>query len=100
SGDVRHDKITLCLNIDHAEVRDEGGEGIVGDFGFGGRDGGDQGGFPDIGKAEQPHIRQEFQFQFDLSDFSRFAFLRKLRSLVDRVDKVDITASADTASGN
>ena len=59
SGHVRDDVgllVGLFADGDDAEVGLEGGERIVGDFGFGGGDAGDQSGLPGIGVADQTNI--------------------------------------------
>jgi len=45
---------------DDAEVGLEGGEGVVGDFGLGGGDARDEGGFAGVGIADQANVREEF----------------------------------------
>jgi len=45
---------------DDAEVGLEGGEGVVGDFGLGGGDARDEGGFAGVGIADQTNVREEF----------------------------------------
>ena len=49
----------------------QGGEWVVGDFRPGGRNRADQGRFAGIRKTEQPHIRNELQFQRELALFAR-----------------------------
>lgn len=50
AGDVGDDEVLVCVtteagHVDDAEVGDEGGEVVGGDFGFGVGDDGDEGGF-------------------------------------------------------
>ena len=62
-GDDEGLLIGLLADGDHAEVGFEGGEGIVGDFGPGGGDAGDEGGFACVGIADQAYVGQELEFE-------------------------------------
>ena len=63
-GDVGQHEFAIASAHD-AELRGEGGEGIVGDLRLGPADGGQQGRFAGIGQADQPGIGDQLQPQPD-----------------------------------
>jgi len=76
-GNVRDGEARGAPVIDDAQARDEGRERIVGDDGPGGGDSGDECRFSDVGKSDQPDVRDELQFEeklFFLSRPARFEF--------------------------
>ena len=52
AGDVGHHEAVVFVDAYHAQVRMQGGEGVVGDFGAGGGNGGNQGGFAGVGHTQ------------------------------------------------
>ena len=66
SGHVGDDEgllVGLLADGDDAEIGLEGGEGIVGDFGFGGGDAGDEGGLAGVGIADEADVGEELEFE-------------------------------------
>src|SRR5699024_1382268 len=61
-GDVR-DRVAVLSRLDHAEVRHQGGEGVVGDLRPGGAHRGDQGGLPGAGVAHQGDVGDRLQLE-------------------------------------
>ena len=82
AGDVRHDEGAVVAVGDDAEVGDEGGEGVVGDFGFGGGDDGEEGGFSGVGESDEPDIGEDFEFEDDGALDAGFAGLGEAGGLV------------------
>ena len=54
-----------AVGVDHAELRMQRGEGIVGDLRLGGADGGEEGRLAGIGQADQPGIGDQLEPQPD-----------------------------------
>ena len=63
AGDVGHHERTVVIVLDDAQVRLQGGEGVVRDLGLGRCDGGEEGGLAGVGEAHEADIGQHFQFQ-------------------------------------
>ncbi len=97
AGDVGHDEGACVAIGDDAEVGHQGGEGVVGDFGFGGGEAGQQGGFAGVGEAHQPDVGQ----QLELEDFpflaARLAGLGVARGLVGGGLEVGVAQAAAAA---
>ena len=74
-GDIRHDEAVVLPQLDDAQVGFEGGEGIVGDLGPDGGQAGQQGGFARVRVADQSHVGDQLQFEFELALLARPAFL-------------------------
>ena len=55
--------VGLLAYADYAEVGFEGSEGVVGDFGLGGGDAGDERGFAGVGVAYQAYVGQKLEFE-------------------------------------
>src|SRR5258708_2781640 len=81
----------------NAQVRLQGGERIVGDFGLGGRDARDERGLAHVGIAYQADIGEQLQLQPQDLFFSRKTLLVLTRRLVRAGGKVLIAASAASA---
>jgi len=71
----------------HTQVRDEGGEWVVGDLGAGRGDLGYEGGFAGVGEADEAHLGEELQLEPDMPLFSCSSLLGKARRLATRVAK-------------
>src|SRR4029077_19123530 len=54
-----------AADIDHAELRMQGGERVIGDLRLGGADGGEKRRFSRVRKADDPGIGDQFQPQPD-----------------------------------
>ena len=77
-GDVGHDELGV-VEPHHAEVGLQGGERVVGDLGFGGRDAGDQGALAGIGEAHQRHVGHELELEVVPALFARLTLLGERR---------------------
>ncbi len=62
-GDGEAALVGGVTDLDDAEVGFEGGEGVVGDLGFGGGEAGDEGGFADVGEADEAGVGEETEFE-------------------------------------
>ena len=102
-GHVGHHEgllVRLLAHRDHAEVRLEGGEGIIGDLGPGGGDARDQRGLAGVGIADQAHVGQQLQFQAIAALLAGAAQLVLARSLVGAGGEVLVAAAAAPALGD
>src|SRR5262245_42536593 len=63
AGDVGDDQLALVAEVDDTEVRDQRGEGVVGDLGARARHARDEGRLADVGKAEQADVGQELELE-------------------------------------
>ncbi len=90
----------LLADGDHAEVGLEGGEGIVGDFGAGGGDAGDERGLAGVGIADQADVGQQLQFQAIGALLAGAAQFVLARGLVGGGGEVLVAASAAAALGD
>jgi hypothetical protein len=77
-----------------AQVRDKGGEWVVGDLGAGGRDSGNEGGLAGVGEADEARLGEEFQLESDMPFLSWSSFLGKARSLSTRSGEVHVPLPA------
>ena len=91
--------VRLFADGDDAEVGLEGGEGVVGDFGFGG-DAGDEGGFAGVGVADKADVGEEFQFKAIGAFFAGAAHFVLARGLVNGGGEVLVAAAAATTLGD
>ena len=62
------DRERVVPHRDHTEVGRQGGEGVVGDLGLGGRDHGDQRGLPGGRESHEPHVRHGLELERDVED--------------------------------
>ena len=68
-------KLRKSGELDHAQVRFQRGEGVIGDLGPRGGDARNQRGFAGVGKADQAHVGQQLQLQAQALFFARAARL-------------------------
>ncbi len=87
-------------DLDDAEVGFEGGEGVVGDFGFGGGESGDEGGFADVGVADEAGVGEEAEFEAVVAGFAGSAEFVLAGGLVGGGGEVLVAASAAAAAGD
>ena len=73
---------------------------IVGNFGLGGGDHADEGGFAHVGEADQPHIRDDLEFQFQMQILPRQAGLGELGDLAGGRGKMAVAPAAAAALGH
>src|SRR5580765_7333673 len=83
-----------------SQVRLEGGEGVVGDFGTRRRDAGDQSRLADVRISDKTDIGEQLQLETVSVLFAGTPFLVLARGLVDRGGKTCVAASAASAAGN
>ena len=81
----------------HAELRLQGGEGIVGDLRPGARDRGEQGRFAGIGQADQPGIGDQLQAQPDPALLAGPALVGAARRAVGRALEMRVAEAAIAA---
>lgn len=72
-----------AVERDHAQLRFERREWIIGDFGTGGRDSRNQSGFADVGISDQANIGKQLQLEAERLLFTMGAVLRFVRSAID-----------------
>ena len=87
-------------DLDDAEVGLEGGEGVVGDLGFGGGEARDEGGFADVGVADEAGVGQQTQLEAVVALFAGAAELVLARGLVGAGGEVLVAASSASAAGD
>ncbi len=97
AGDVCHDEADALVHVDHAQVRVEGGEVVVGDLRVGVGGHAEQGGFAHVGEAHQTHVCQELELQNDLVLLAGQTGLGKVRDLSGRGGEVLIAPAAASA---
>ena len=97
-GNIRDDKRAKITEINHAQVRLERGERIVGNLRPRRRDLRDEGRFPGIGKTDQPHISEQLELELKLELFARTSFLMVARCSVCRSRKARIAKSATSTA--
>ena len=90
----------LVVDHRHPQIRLQGGKGILGDFGMGVREHGQQGTLTSIGYTYDAHVGDELEFQPQPSFLTRFALFGQSRRLVDRGTKGSVAAAAAAASGH
>ena len=87
-------------DLDDAEIGLEGGEGVVGDLGFGGGEARDERGLADVGVADEAGVGEETEFEAVGALFAGAAELVFARGLVGAGGEVLVAASAATAFGD
>ena len=95
--EIGHHKAFTVIKIDHAEMRPQGCEVVVCNFGFRIADAAKQGGFTDIRKSDQSHIGYDLQFQahkHTLAGLTGLCIVRRLHSRCGEVHIADASAAA------
>ena len=103
AGDVRHHELGAVAHpahTDHAEVRFERGERVVGDLRFGRRHGRDQRRLPRVGKAHQCHVRHQFELHVQPELLALLTLLGEGRGPATIREEACIAAPALTAFGH
>ena len=95
--DVGHDEGARVRQADHAELRLEGREGIVGDLGAGGGDHGEQRALPRIRLAQEAHVGDQLEHELELALLAVLAGFPLARALVRGRRKPGIAAPAAPA---
>ncbi len=99
-GDGEGFGVGIVADLDDAEVGFEGGEGVVGDLGFGGGEARDEGGFADVGVADEAGVGEETEFEAVGALFAGAAELVLARGLVGAGGEVLVASSAASAFGD
>ena len=99
-GDGEGELVGPLADGDYAEVGFEGGEGVVGDLGFGGGDARDEGGFADVGVADEAGVGEETELEAVVALFAGAAEFVLARGLVGGGGEVLVAASAASAAGD
>jgi hypothetical protein len=97
---IRDDERAIDTERDDAEVRDQGGERVVGDFGARPRDRGDEGALADVRKAYDADVGEELEDEPYLLALAGGSRLGAARRAVVRRGELDVAAAASTALGD
>ncbi len=100
AGDVSHDEGHALVHENHAQVGEQGGEVVVGDFGPGVGGDGQQGGFAHVGEAHQAHVSQQLQLQDDIPLLALQAGFGEPGDLTGGSGKVAVAPAAAAALGD
>ena len=100
AGDVGDDEGLRVVRADHAEIRDERGEGIVGDLRLGRADDGDQRRLACIREADQADVGDQLQLDGQLALVAGVAVLGEAGSLAGGGGEVLVAPSAAAAFGD
>ena len=92
--------VGIVADLDYAEVWLECGEGVVGDLGFGGGEARDQGGFADVGIADEACVGEQTEFEAVGALFTGAAEFVLARGLVSAGGEVLVAAAAAAAFGD
>ena len=95
---VGHDELDVA-GLDHAEVRDQGGERVVGDLRPGRRHRRDQRGLAGIGEADQPDVGYRLQLEDEVVALPRLALEREPGRLAPRRGQRRVAQAAAAAGG-
>ena len=85
---------------DDSEVWFEGGEGVVGDFGFGGGEARDEGGFAYVGVSDEASVGEEAEFEAEVTFFSGAAEFVLAGGLVGAGGEVLVATAAAATTGD
>src|SRR5881394_359310 len=94
SGNVRDHERVEITEIDHAQMRFKRRERIISDLRLRRRHRGNERRLAGVRETNQPHVRQQLQFQLQLTFFTVAAFLVITRRAICRSRKVRIAKSA------
>lgn len=103
AGNVGNDEGLLVGRFadgDDTEVGLESGEGVVGDFGFGGGDARDERGLAGVGIADEGDVGEDFEFEAEGEFFAGVAHFVLAGSLMGGGGEVLVAATAATAVGD
>ena len=103
AGNIGDDEADFVLGIadgNDSQVRLEGGEGVVGDFGTRRGDARDQRGLADVRISDKADIGEQLQLEAVSVLFAGTAFFVLARGLVDRGGEARVAASAASAAGD
>nr|GEU28071.1 probable solanesyl-diphosphate synthase 3, chloroplastic [Tanacetum cinerariifolium] len=97
--DVGDHKAFLVRDADHAQVREQGRERVIGNLRTGIRHGRNERRFTGVGHAQQTDVRQHFQLEADFAAFAFLALGLLARCAVGRGLEVDVAPAALAALG-
>ena len=100
AGDVGDDEGLVVVGADDAEVRDERGEGIVGDLRLGGADDGDQRRLAGVRQSDEADVGDQLQLDEQLALLAGVAVLREARRLARGGGEVLVAPPAAPALGD
>src|SRR5437667_7568694 len=103
SGNICNDETFLIgrsANYNHAEIRLQCGERIIGNFWPGGRNAGNQSRLANVGISDQSHIGEQLEFQAINALLSWTAVFVLARSLMRGSRKPGVAASASATASN
>ena len=95
---VGHHELDVA-GLDHAEVRDQGGERVVGDLRAGRGHGRDQGGLAGVGEADQPDVGDRLQLEDEIALLTRLALEGEPGRLAARRGQRRVAEPAPAACG-
>ena len=98
SATVKDSVVREVADLDDAEVGLEGGEGVVGDLGLGGGEARDEGGFADVGVADEAGVGEQAELEAVVALFAGAAEFVLARGLVGGGGEVLVAASAASAA--
>src|SRR6266704_3877329 len=103
SGNICNDETFLIgrsANYNHAEIRLQCGERIIGNFWPGGRNAGNQSRLANVGISDQSHIGEQLELQAINAFLSWAAIFVLARSLMCGSRKPGVAASASATASN
>ena len=102
-GDVGHDElgaVAHAAHADDAQMRLQGGEGVVGDLRLGGRHGRDQGGLAGVGEADQRHVGHQLELHVQPELLALLALLGEGRGAAAVGEEARVAPAALAALGH
>ena len=99
-GDGEGKVVGSFADLDDTEVGLEGGEGVVGDFGAGGGEARDEGGFANVGEADEAAVGEEAEFEAVAAFFAGAAEFVLAGGLVDGGGEMLVAAAAAASTGD
>ena len=93
AGNVGHHELVI-IKTDHAQMRLEGGEGVVGDLGLRRRHSRDERALPGVWEPHQGHIGHELEFEVQPALLTEFRLLGKRRRPATVREKPGVAAAA------
>ena len=99
AGHIGDHEAAIVAQRDHAEVRRERGERVIGNLRFRRRHHRDQRGLAGVGKSDQADIREQLQRQVQIEFFTGLARLHLARRAIGRRREVRVAQPAASAFG-
>ena len=97
SGHVGDDEAAIVAQADHAEIRRQRGERVVGDLRPRRRDARDERRLAGVGKADEPDVGEQLQLEAEILLLARFARLHLARRAVGGGREVRVAQAAAAA---